>query len=334
MKNSTKRPAFIAMVSLFFVVLICLTGGAAFLTVQNYKLQSRVVSAMASADDANALYAEMKAENEATQKENAELEKENVDLKYKLEASQKEVADSKKLLDKVSTKKLITAEKTLAAQNSPQATVIPNSKVCYLTFDDGPSDRTLEILDILDDYNAKATFFVIGSAKLQYLPKIAQKGHAIGLHSNTHKYASIYKSTDAYFKDLNALSEKVYDITGIHSKIIRFPGGSSNGVSKKYNKGIMTRLTSQVQIKGYAYFDWNVDSTDASGTNVPAKNIVNSVLTAAAKKNSICVLMHDTSSKKTTVEALPEILKGLKAMGYRFEVLDETVYGYHHTVKN
>ncbi len=334
MKNISKNPVFIVTVALFLVALICLTGGAGFLAVQNYKLQSRVVSAMARVDDTNALYDEMKAENEATQKENAQLQKENVDLKYKLEASQKEVADSKKLLDKVNTQKLITAEKSLAVQNSPQATVIPNSKVCYLTFDDGPSDRTLEILDILDDYNAKATFFVIGSAKLQYLPKIVEKGHAIGLHSNTHNYASIYKSTNAYFKDLNALSDKVYNITGIHSRVIRFPGGSSNGVSKKYNKGIMTRLTSQVQIKGYAYFDWNVDSTDASAKNVPAKTIVNSVLNAAAKKNSICVLMHDTSSKKTTVEALPEILKGLKKLGYRFEKLDETVYGYHHTVRN
>ena len=118
--------------------------------------------------------------------------------------------------------------------------------VIYLTFDDGPSDRTLEILKILDQYNAKATFFVVGTAKLQYLPQIVEKGHTIGLHSNTHNYSKIYKSTDAFFNDLTALSQKVYDVAGIHSKVVRFPGGSSNNVSKSYCKGVMTRLTSQV----------------------------------------------------------------------------------------
>ncbi len=334
MKKITKRSIFIALVSVFLAALTCFASCAVILTVQNYRLEKRVASVMASVDDTNSLNAEITAENEATQKENEALKKENADLKQQLEASKKEVADKQKLLDNVNLKNLIAAEKVLAAQNSPQETVISNSKVCYLTFDDGPSDRTLEILKVLDEYDAKATFFVIGTSKLQYLPQIVEKGHAIGLHSNTHKYDVIYKSTDSFFEDLNSLSDKVYDIVGIRSKVIRFPGGSSNGISKQHNKGIMTRLTSQVQIKGYAYFDWNVDSGDAANNNVTADKIVNNVLSQAANKNSICVLMHDLGSKKATVEALPEILKGLRGMGYRFEALNETVYGYHHAVKN
>lgn len=324
MNKINKKTVFKVMVALILVAIICLTGCAVGLAVQNYKLQKRVASVSANVDDVNTL----NAENEA-------LKKENADLKQKLEASQKELADKQKLLESVDPQKLILAEKVLASQNSPQSTVTPNSKVCYLTFDDGPSDRTLEILNVLDEYEAKATFFVIGSnSKLEYLPKIAQKGHTIGLHSNTHRYDLIYKSTDAFFEDLNALSDKVYDIAGVRSKVIRFPGGSSNGTSKKHSKGIMTRLTSQVQINGYAYFDWNVDSGDAANNNVTADIIANNVLTQAANKNSICVLMHDLGNKKATVEALPQILKGLKAMGYRFEALDETVYGYHHAVTN
>lgn len=334
MKKFVKTNVFIIVVSILAAALVGVSACSVVLTVQNYMLKNRIIATMADADKANGLSDKLKTENTETKQKNEQLEKENNDLKFKLEAAQKEIKDANALLNKVSAKKLIEAEKLLAAQNSPQATVIPQSKICYLTFDDGPSDRTLEILDILERYDAKATFFVVGTAKLQYLPKIVEKGHAIGLHSNTHNYSKIYKSTDAFFNDLNTLSQKVYDLTGVHSKVVRFPGGSSNNVSKSYCKGVMTRLTNQVKIKGYAYFDWNVDSGDASAKNVPAKTITSNVLNAAAKKNSICVLMHDTSSKKTTVEALPEILKGLKSMGYRFEALDEKCYGFQHTVRN
>lgn len=327
MEKENKKTWLVVLISLLCVFVIALTGGSAYLTIQNHKLQNKVTSVLADVDKTNDKYNEIKTQN-------AELEKHNIDLEYKLEETKKEVADKDTLLDKVNKKKIIEAEKALAAENSTQVKVEPNSKVCYLTFDDGPSDRTLEILEILDRYDAKATFFVVGSAKLSYLPRIVEKGHTIGLHSNTHTYSKIYSSTDAFFEDLNALSDKVYNITGIHSKIMRFPGGGSNKVSAQYCKGVMTRLTSQVMIKGYAYFDWNVDSGDASGNKVPAQTLVNNVLNGAKKKNSICVLMHDTSSKTTTVEALPQMLEGLAAMGYRFEAVSETTYGFHHTVKN
>lgn len=257
---------------------------------------------------------------EQTEKANQKLENENKNYKKEIE--------------KLSAKKKAEVKKTTAKQNSPQSKYPKPTKVCYLTFDDGPSDNTLKILKILDEYDAKATFFVIGRGNLDYLPKIKSKGHAIGLHSNTHEYSQIYKSEKAFFKDINALSKKIEKKIGEKPMIMRFPGGSNNTVSKKYRKGIMSDLTTEVQIKGYAYFDWNVDSGDASGINVPASRIKNNVLKQAKNKNSICVLMHDTGAKGTTVKALPGILDGLKKQGYTFEVLTEETYGYHYKVNN
>lgn len=279
-------------------------------------------------DDAKSQIAEKdKVNGELNQKlqqaetDKANLEKENNNLKTEIE--------------KLNAKSLIEAEKLTALQNSPQSTYPSKDRVCYLTFDDGPSDNTLKILDILDRYNAKATFFVIGNTgKLDYVKQIHARGHVVGLHSDTHRYEIIYRSTDAYFADLDAISSKVEQLIGIKSKIIRFPGGGSNGVSKQYCKGIMTRLTNQVKAKGYAYFDWNVSSGDASGNNVPANQLVSNVLTQAKNKNSICVLMHDNAAKKTTVEALPAMLEGLASMGYRFEGLTVNSNGYWHHVNN
>ena len=334
MKRYIKTSAFITIISILLAAIIGLTTWVIVLNVKNNSLEKRVITTSIKNDKTNSLNEELKTANENLKITNAHLEKENVDVKYKNEELKKEIADINKLLNKVSAKELIAAEQNLALENTPHAATLPTKKVCYLTFDDGPSDRTLEILEILDRYDVKATFFVVGTSKLEYLPYIVEGGHAIGLHSNTHQYNSIYKSTTAYFNDLNALSDKIYERVGVHTKVIRFPGGSSNGVSKSACKGIMTRLVSQVQIKGYGYFDWNVDSGDATSNNVTSETIVNNVLNGAINKNAICVLMHDYSTKQTTVEALPKIIEGLSEMGYTFEVLTENAYGFHHTVQN
>lgn len=207
-------------------------------------------------------------------------------------------------------------------------------KVCYLTFDDGPSKQvTTRLLETLEQYDAKATFFVVGYGNLNLLDDIKAGGHSIGLHSDTHDW-SIYKSEEAYFKDLQAISNKVYDKIGEHPKIIRFPGGSSNTVSRNRCKGIMSKLVESVEDKGYVYFDWNVDSTDASDKKVSKEQIVNNVLKYAKGKDKICVLMHDLTGKTTTADALPEILAGLKEMGYRFEGLNENSPIFHQAVAN
>lgn len=218
--------------------------------------------------------------------------------------------------------------------------VDPNGKVCYLTFDDGPSsNNTPKILDILDRYDIKATFFVVGTGDLSYLQRMKDSGHTIGLHANNHEYSKIYKSTDAYFNDLEALSDKVYEKVGIRSKIIRFPGGSSNTISRKHSKGIMTKLAGMVEDKGYRYFDWNVDSTDAEVNTKSAEKILSSVFkysisSSGGTKGDICILMHDAYAKKYTVEALPEMIEKLKAAGYTFKALDQNSPGFHHGINN
>ena len=210
-----------------------------------------------------------------------------------------------------------------------------SGKVAYLTFDDGPSANTTKILDILDEYDVKATFFVIYHKNMKSRYKeIAKRGHTIALHSYTHDYSKIYKSEKAYFADLKKIHDYVEDVTGVDSRIIRFPGGSSNTVSNKYNKGIMKKLKKSVEEKGYIYHDWNVSSTDAAGRNRKASLLLSKVKSGVGKKKTINVLMHDTGkSKITTVEALPSIIEYLQKQGYRFEALTEDSVVIQHGKK-
>ena len=260
----------------------------------------------------------------------AEKEQENAEIQSQLKNAQDE---KKKLEDENAALKKKIA--TLSAQKansavSPQATVPDGRRVCYLTFDDGPSDNTLKILDILNRYRIKATFFVINSKDIGYVKNIYEAGHTVGLHSASHDYSKIYSSTDAYFADLQKLSDIVEGIIGVRPTVMRFPGGSSNNVSRKYCYGVMTKLVKLVGDKGYSYFDWNVSSEDAV-SNTPSYTFIrNNVLNGAKNKNSACVLMHDSSVKTTTVQALPEIIEGLMKMGYSFEALTPETYGYHH----
>ena len=327
--------------SLFYIVVAALVATIAASAVTLVVKNNQIKKSQNDLTTTNQELIEAKKQLETAKKEledsktaQSKLEKRLEQAKSENQKLENENKNYKKEIEKLSAKKRAEVEKLTAKQNSPQSKYPKPTKVCYLTFDDGPSDNTLKILKILKKYDAKATFFVIGTAKLEYLPKIEKAGHAIGLHSNTHEYSKIYKSETAFFKDINKLSKKIENKIGVKTMLLRFPGGSNNLVSKKYKKGIMSDLTTQVQIKGYAYFDWNVDSGDASGHNVPASRITKNVLNQAKNKNSICVLMHDTAAKGTTVKALPGILDGLKKQGYKFEVLTEKTYGYHYKVNN
>lgn len=213
---------------------------------------------------------------------------------------------------------------------TPQARQPDGRRVCYLTFDDGPSDKTLEILEILDKYRVKATFFVIESENLEYIKDIYAAGHTIGLHTASHDYSVIYSGEDMFYRDIAELSDKIYELIGIRPTLLRFPGGSSNTVSRNYCRGVMTRLVKTVGGRGYSYFDWNLSSGDAECPTPSYTYIRNKVLTGAADKNSVCVLMHDSTDKASTVQALPEIIEGMLRMGYSIEPLKPDTYGYHH----
>ena len=213
----------------------------------------------------------------------------------------------------------------------------PSSKI-FLSFDDGPSKITEEILDILKKNNAKATFFVIGSELDKYadiVKRAHDEGHAIGLHSNTHKYEKIYSSDEAFWEDINTLSDRVEKITGEKSRLLRFPGGASNTISKSYNEGIMTRLVEQAQEKGYQIYDWTIDSFDASANIVPASTISSKVIDGMSWDESpALVLMHDAKIKQTTADALGKILSWGRKNGYTFAAMDLNTPEYLQKIRN
>lgn len=204
--------------------------------------------------------------------------------------------------------------------------------VIYLTFDDGPSNLTKEILDILDREGVKATFFVCGAN--EYTKRAYNSGHTIALHSNTHNYSYIYASSSNYFSDLNSISDKVYSVINIRPKIIRFPGGSSNTVSRNYKSGIMSYLTVEVVNRGYSYFDWNVDSNDAGSDVGNSTNIYYNVVNNVSHSRANVVLMHDSANHRATVNALSDIIRYGKDNGYTFKAIDDSTPVIRHGVNN
>ena len=188
----------------------------------------------------------------------------------------------------------------------------------YLTFDDGPKEGTTNvILDILKEEGVEATFFVTNSGPDYLIKRMYDEGHTVGLHTASHNYQTVYSSVDGYYNDLYSVSNRVKRLTGYESKIIRFPGGSSNTVSKKYNVGIMTTLTQDVINKGFKYYDWNLSSGDAAGGNPTSSDIYNNVVNNLRRDRVNMVLMHDI--KTYTRDALRDIIRYGKNNGYTFE---------------
>jgi peptidoglycan-N-acetylglucosamine deacetylase len=229
---------------------------------------------------------------------------------------------------KIQNEKLLSEKEQLSStikeKEQQYLEAVKDLKVAYLTFDDGPSKNTEEILKILDEYNVKATFFVIHNEYYkEYYKKILDAGHTIALHSYSHDYSDIYRSIDTFKMDIEKLKDFITATTGkTPENILRYPGGSDNTVSRKYGgRDIMTKIVKAMTEENYAQFDWNVDSTDASNRNVSKDTIVNNVLKYAKNKNHADILMHDANVKVTTVQALPEIIEGLKAQGFIFDVL-------------
>lgn len=205
----------------------------------------------------------------------------------------------------------------------------------YLTFDDGPSSGTDEILDILAEYDIKATFFVVGKegewAEDAY-KRIVEEGHTLGMHSYTHVYQQIYASLDAYAEDLFKLQDYLYDITGVRSVYVRFPGGSSNTVSQTN----MRELIAWLEEEGFTYYDWNISSQDASGVRLTPEEIVENCLKGLEKKENVIILMHDAASKHTTVEALPMLIESIQAMENTelLPITEDTVPVQHITISH
>lgn len=201
--------------------------------------------------------------------------------------------------------------------------------VAYLTFDDGPSENTGAILDILASYDIKATFFVVGKetdeAKELY-KRIVDEGHTLGMHSYSHKYSVIYDSVEAFSSDVHKLQDLLVDVTGYKPELYRFPGGSSNLVSNIS----MTEFIKYLNQEDITYFDWNVASGDATSQNVDVDTLVENVMNDVELYKTSVILMHDGVSKVTSVEALPIIIERLKEAGIEMKPIDSSVPHVQH----
>jgi peptidoglycan/xylan/chitin deacetylase (PgdA/CDA1 family) len=190
-------------------------------------------------------------------------------------------------------------------------------KIAHLTFDDGPSNTvTVKILDVLDEYQVKATFFVVGTWIEKY-PEIVlrafNEGHAIGNHSYSHRYKDVYRNADFFRGEVNQCGDILEEVIGHRPTIFRAPGGS--------NIRLMNNYIDQLSEMNYQYYDWNVSPGDAAVGQKSAQTLVNNVMQQALGKNNIIVLMHDSANMYNSLEALPKIIEGLKDMGYSFEVI-------------
>ena len=192
----------------------------------------------------------------------------------------------------------------------------------YLTFDDGPSDNTNAILDVLDDYNVKATFFVVGKedeASAAIYQRIVDEGHTLGMHSYSNKYSLIYQSEDAFEADFHQLQDYLYEVTGEKSRYYRFPGGSSNQISNVPMSSLIRFLNSEDVV----YYDWNVSAGDAANAAYTPEELVENVVSDVSKYKTSVVLLHDSEDKSTTVEAVEPLIEALQDMDAEILPIDE-----------
>lgn len=204
------------------------------------------------------------------------------------------------------------------------------SKIAYLTFDDGPTYVvTAALLDVLKKENVKATFFVVGKeieGKESILKKIYLEGHSIGLHTYSHNFKKIYKSTDNLISEMTKTSNKIQEVIGISPKIIRFPGGSS--------KHLNALSLETLHKNSFKVYDWNVNIYDGINPNLSVSQLIENSKIIKGNKNSAIILMHCNFNNKNTVKALPKIIKHYKESGYKFETITEFTPEYYYKIRN
>ena len=238
-------------------------------------------------------------------------------------SSNEEQSTGDKSTEGQSTEEQSTEEQSTEEQSTDKPVVIeplPDGKYAYLTFDDGPSANTMQILDILDNYGVKATFFVnghTGDVMEERYKAIVDRGHAIGIHTYTHDYDTVYGGLAKFEQEIVSLRNYIKEVTGKDTTLFRFPGGSSNSRVDDIKPYIQW-----LNDNGYSYWDWNSSSEDAAGTKPSAQQIVENCLRQDGYKNLV-ILMHDLKPKDTTVEALPALIEALQARGYEIIAIDE-----------
>ena len=261
------------------------------------------------------------------------LQKEVMGLKEELTATRKQLESSEE------TGIYTTATVETSSRDIPEAAELAQEleedysmydKRIYLTFDDGPSRNTDKILDILKEYDVKATFFVVGKTdeeSVRAYQRIVAEGHTLAMHSYSHKYSEIYASKESFEQDLRQLQEYLYQITGVWPRFFRFPGGSSNTVSKVD----MQELIEYLNESGITYFDWNIASGDAISGQLGKDTIVNNCIGGIKAKQECMILMHDASDKNSTVEALSPLIEQVRSSenAVFLPITDETTTVQH-----
>lgn len=218
------------------------------------------------------------------------------------------------------------SKNSFSVDDVPVLAIPKEKKIAHLTFDDGPSDNTIKILDILDKYDIQATFFVVGPSyklKNNLLKEIVNKGHSLAIHSYSHEYSKIYKSETDYINDFYDCLNWIKNKTNIEPKIYRFPGGSSNTLT---NKEQIQSIILTLETQGFKHVDWNVDSFD-SKYNTDSSEIIKSTINAikfneANNYFNQTILLHDNTKKIGTIEALASIIEYLISTGYQFKTLN------------
>lgn len=225
-----------------------------------------------------------------------------------------------KITESTESGNVANAEGTVNAP-SEEAAVKTNGKRVYLTFDDGPSIYTGQILDVLKANDVKATFFVIGRDEefYTYYQRIVDEGHTIGLHSYSHVYQDFYESKESFAEELTKLNDLIYNVTGTKSTIFRFPGGSSNNVSSLPVQEYIDYLNDN----DIDYYDWNSLSGDAVTNGLSPEQLVNNIMNDVSQNEDSIVLMHDLQTTHTTVESLQLLIDTLKRDGYEILPIDE-----------
>lgn len=202
-----------------------------------------------------------------------------------------------------------------------------DAKICYLTFDDGPTKEvTPKVLDVLKEYDVKATFFMLGKmidANPDIAKRVASEGHLLSNHSYYHNYEDLYATADSFIAEIEKTQQAIENITGEESfKLMRFPGGSHNAGSYASAK---QEYKNVLREKGYYYVDWNCLNGDAEAALRSAEQLISRTKETAIGRN-IVVLMHDAAAKTTTPDALGSIIEYLRGQGYQFKRLDEIEY--------
>ena len=210
-----------------------------------------------------------------------------------------------------------TEEQIQAVENIYES----EEKRVFLTFDDGPTQSvTPFILDLLKQENIKATFFVLGNrvkANPELIKREYEEGHYIANHGYTHKYSEIYASEDNVLDEYNYTEQALQEALenpNYHSKIFRFPGGSTGG----YYREIKKVAKQYLRDNGIVSLDWNSLSKDAEGAST-TEELLDNVIETIGDKQSVVILMHDASDKILTYEVLPEVIKYLRENGYQFK---------------